>query len=271
MSRSKPELLLENALLRHQIIILERQSMRPKLTWRDRTLIVLLASKLRTWKNALAIVQPDTVLRWHRDLFRRVWKHKSKPKGKRGRPALTDEVVALIKQMATENLGWGAERIRGELLKLGIKASKSTIQKYIEEVRGPHSSSQGWSTFLRNHASQIWACDFLQTYDIFFRTLFVFVIIELGSRRVVHFGVTRNPTDQWVAQQLREATLFGERPRFLIRDNDRKYGESFERVASQIDVLKTPYRAPRANAFCERFLGKPEARVPQLRPASPGD
>jgi putative transposase len=111
------------------------------------------------------------------------------------------------------------------------------------------------TTFLRSHASQIWACDFLQTYDTFLRTVFVFVIIELGSRRVVRFGVTRNPTDRWVAQQLREATPFGEGPRFLIRDNDRKYGSSFKRVAAGIDVLKTPYRAPQANAICERFLG----------------
>ena len=112
-----------------------------------------------------------------------------------------------------------------------------------------------WATFLRNHASEIWACDFLQTHDVFFRTVFVFVIIELGSRRVVHFGVTRNPTDQWTAQQLREATPFGEKPRFLIRDNDSKFGPSFARVAAEIEVLKTPYRAPKANAICERFLG----------------
>ena len=149
----------------------------------------------------------------------------------------------------------GAKRIQGELAKLGIQVSRSAIQKYIQQVRGSNPSSQNWATFLRNHASQIWACDFLQTYDIFFRTVFVFVMIELGSRRVVHYGVTRNPTDKWVAQRLREATPFGERPRFLIRDNDRKYGKSFERVAGQIEVLKTPYRAPKANAICERFLG----------------
>jgi transposase InsO family protein len=168
---------------------------------------------------------------------------------------LAEDIVALIKRMAKENRGWGAKRIRGELAKLGIQVSRSAIQKHIQQVRGSNPSSQNWATFLRNHASQIWACDFLQTYDIFFRTVFVFVMIELGSRRVVHYGVTRNPTDKWVAQQLREATPFGERPRFLIRDNDRKYGKSFERVAGQIEVLKTPYRAPKANAICERLLG----------------
>ena len=157
--------------------------------------------------------------------------------------------------MVKENLTWGAERIRGELLKLGIRVSKSTIQKYKNSVREYLSSKQTWATFLRNHASQIWACDFLQTHDIFFRTIFVFIIIELGSRRVVHFRMTRNPTDRWIAQQLREATSFGEKPRFLIRDNDRKYGPSFKQAAKGIEVLKTPYKAPKANAMCERFLG----------------
>ena len=125
----------------------------------------------------------------------------------------------------------------------------------MNDERGSRASKQTWGTFLRNHASQIWACDFLQTYDIFFCTVFVFVIIELGSRRVVYFGATRNPTDQWTAQQLREATPFGEGPRFLIRDSDYKFGPSFASVAAEIEVLKTPYRAPKANAICERFLG----------------
>ncbi|MBN1814278.1 MAG: transposase [Anaerolineae bacterium] len=245
----------ENALLRQQLIVLKRRTKRPIFTWRDRALFVPLSSKLRTRKNALVIVQPDTVLRWHRELFQWVWKRRSRSKGKRGRPPLTDEIVALIKRLAKDNRSWGAERIRGELLKLGLRVSKSAIQKYIEEVRESHPSRQNWATFLRNHASQIWACDFLQTYDLFFRTIFVFVVIELGSRRVVHFRVTRNPTDRWVAQQWREATPFGEGPRYLIRDNDNKYGDSFKQVTAGIEVLKTLYRAPKANATCERFLG----------------
>jgi transposase InsO family protein len=170
---------------------------------------------------------------------------------------LTADIVALIKRMARDNRTWGAERIRGELLKLGVQVSKSTIQKYIWEVRKPGSPKQTWATFLRNHAKDIWAVDFLQTYDIFFHAIFVFVVIELGSRRLVHFGVTRSPNDAWVAQQLREATPFGEGPRFLIRDNDNKFGTAFARVAdgTDIEVLTTPYQAPKANAICERFLG----------------
>ena len=255
LTRPKSELILENAFLRQQLIVLQRQKKRPALTRRDRVMLVLLASKLRRWKETLIVVQPDTLLRWHRDLFRWVWRRKSKAKGRRGREPLTAEDVALIRRLAKENRSWGAERIRGELLKLGKRVSKSTIQKYMAEVRKVGSPKMTWATFLRNHASQIWACDFLQTYDALFRMVFVFVIIELGSRRVVHMGVTRNPTDEWTAQQLREATPFGEGPRYLIRDNDSKYGDSFGRVTAGIEVLRTPYHAPKANAICERFLG----------------
>jgi hypothetical protein len=115
---------------------------------------------------------------------------------------LTDEIVALIKQMAKENRTRGAEHIRGELLKLGLRVSKSTVQKYMCEVRRPGSPKQAWTTFPRNHAKEVWACDFLQIYDLFFRTVFVFVIIDLGSRRLAYYRVTRNPTDAWLAQQL---------------------------------------------------------------------
>jgi transposase InsO family protein len=257
LTRSRTELVLENALLRQQLVVLNRPTKRPPLTWRDRALFVLLASKLRTWKQALHIVQPDTLLRWHRELFRSFWRRKSRSESKPGRPPLSDDVVALIQRMARENHTWGAKRIRGELQKLGITVAKSTIQRYLRDVRGPLASQQTWTTFLRNHASQIWACDFIQTFDLLFRPLFVFLIIELGSRRIVHYAVTRNPTDAWTTQQLREATPFGQGPRFLIRDNDRKYGSAFARVAkgTGIEVLPTPYRAPKANAICERFLG----------------
>ena len=124
-------------------------------------------------------------------------------------------------------------------------------------------SKHVWATFLADHADQIWACDFLQAYDVFFRTIFLFFILELGSRRVVQVGVTRSPTDAWVAQQLREATPFGPSPRFLIRDRDSKYGKAFTRVAvgTSIEVVKTPYRAPKANAICERFLGSARRRA----------
>ena len=216
----------------------------------------MLASRLKTWRDALLIVKPDTLLGWHRQGFRLFWRHKSKLK--RRPPRIAPDVIALIHSMALENRLWGTKRIQDELRKLGFSLAKRTVARYIRQVRPtlpPRKSMQTWGIFLKNHAHETWACDFLQTYDLWFRTLFVFFIIELGSRRVVHFAVTYSPTDVWVAQQLREATPFDMRPRFLIRDNDRKYGTEFARAASGIEVLRTPIRAPKANAVCERFLG----------------
>ncbi len=255
LARSRRQLVVENALLRHQLIILSRTAARPRLTTLDRSLLVLLASRLRSWASALVIVQPDTLLRWHRQGFRLVWRRTSR--AATSRPRLPDETIARIKEMAAANRRWGAERIRGELLKLDIRVSKRTIQKYMRGARPPRSAGQSWATFLRNHAPDIWACDFLQATDLLCRPLFAFFLVELGSRRVVHVGVTRHPTDAWVAQQLREATPFGMAPRYLLRDNDAKYGPIFDRVtaSSRIATLRTPFGAPRANAVCERFLG----------------
>ncbi len=255
LTRGKAELLAENALLRQQLIILHRQAKRPTYRKTDRLLLVLLAKMVRTWKQALFLVQPETLLRWHRKLFRLFWKRKSKAHARK--PKLSPETISLIKEMAANNRLWGAERIRGELLKLDIRVSKRTIQKYMRPIRHKRLSGQTWKTFLRNHAAEIWACDFLQVTDLFFRPLFAFFIVELQSRKVIHVNVTRSPTDLWVAQQLREATPYGEGPKYLIRDNDRKFGPHFARVAitSGIKVLRTPYRTPRANAVCERFLG----------------
>jgi putative transposase len=250
LTRGKSELLAENALLRQQLIILRRQIKRPVYGKTDRVLLVLLARMVRTWKHTLFIVQPETLLCWHRELFRVFWKHKSKVHSRL--PRISLETINSIKEMAANNRLWGAERIRGELLKLDIRVSKRTIQKYMRHVRSKRPRGQNWRTFLRNHAAEVWACDFLQVNDLFFRSLFAFFIIDLKSRKVIHVNVTRSPTDPWVAQQLREATPYGERPRYLIRDNDRKFGPSFTRVAttSGIKVLRTPYR-------CAGYLDHP--------------
>ncbi len=254
LGRSKSQLIAENALLRQQLIMLSRQVKHPACSKADRTLLILLARLVRTWKQALFIVQPDTLLRWHRELFRLYWKRRSKASSHK--PKVAEETIALIREMAKENRLWGAERIRGELLKLGMNVCKRTIQKYMRTVRTPQPRGQRWATFLHNHVAQIWACDFLQVSDLFFRPLFAFFIIELKSRRVIHVGVTRSPTDPWVAQHLREATPYGQAPKYLICDNDNKFGPCFARVAttSSIEILKTPVHTPRANAICERFL-----------------
>jgi len=157
--------------------------------------------------------------------------------------------------MAKENCLWGAERIRSELLKLDIQVSKRTIQRYMSKSR--QASNQTWATFIKNHVRDIWACDFTVVHDLFFRPIYIFVILELKTRRVVHAAVTVLPTDTWTAQQLREATPWDSGPRYLIRDRDRKYGSQFSCIATSTGIkeLKTPYRAPKANAFCERFMG----------------
>jgi hypothetical protein len=195
LARGKSELIAENALLRQQLIILRRQIKRPRYTKTDRLLLVLLARAVRAWRQALLIVQPETLLKWHRQGFRFFWKHRSKPKSTQAK--LAAETIALIKEMARNNRLWGAERIRGELLKLDIHVCKRTIQKYMRQVRTHQPRGQKWMTFLRNHAADIWACDFLQVTDLFFRPLFAFFIIELKTRRVIHVGVTRSPTDLW--------------------------------------------------------------------------
>jgi len=195
------------------------------------------------WKDALHVVQPDTLLRWHRQGFKLYWRRKSK--GTARQPRITEDMIALVKEIAVENRLWGSPRIRDELRKLGIRVSKRTIQKYMRQARRglpPQKKSQTWATFLANHASEIWACDFVQTYDLFFRTIFLFFIIELGSRRIVHVNLTQSPSDAWVALQIREATPFGEGPRFLICDNDGKYGLLFDHAVdgAGITLIHTP-------------------------------
>jgi len=159
--------------------------------------------------------------------------------------------------MAVSNATWGAERIRGELLKLGIRVSKRTVQKYVRGARPTTDRGQTWKTFLENHTDDIWACDFLQLYDAWLRPIYAFFIVEHGSREVVHFNVTRSPSDEWVAQQLREATAWGEGPKYLIRDNDSKFGSKFDAVAegTGIEVVRIPPRSPNLNSICERNLG----------------
>jgi transposase InsO family protein len=195
------------------------------------------------------------VLRWHRAGFRLLWRRKSRALGRTRR--VTPEVVAPIQQLARESRLWGAERIRGELLKLGVRVCKRTVQKYMRQGRGPRPRGQTWAAFLRNHGQHIWACDFLQTVDLCFRPLFAFFLVELASRRVVHAAVTRHPTGAWVAQQLREATPFSQHPKHLLRDNDAKFGPAFARVAkaSGIEEVRIAYRAPKMKAIAERFLG----------------
>ncbi|HVY31890.1 MAG TPA: integrase core domain-containing protein [Polyangiaceae bacterium] len=253
--RSRRQLIAENAFLRQQLIVANRSVKRPSLRRHERGLLALLASIIPDWRDALLIVKPATLVRWHQQGFRLFWRAKSKPQCRQ--PRIGGDVVALIRRMATENRLWGAERIRGELLKLGIHVSKRTIQKHMRQARPPtHGDGQAWRTFLHNHS--VWACDFLQTYDIGFRPVFAFFIVDVNTRRVVHVAATRAPTAIWTAQQLRNATTFdSELPQFIVRDNDAKFGADFDRAAlgAGIRVIRTAIHAPLMNATCERFLG----------------
>ncbi|HEY5375687.1 MAG TPA: integrase core domain-containing protein, partial [Polyangiaceae bacterium] len=220
----------------------------------ERTLVTLLAAALPRWRDALLLVKPETVLRWHREGFRLLWRWKSRSTPPT--PRVSPDLIELIRRMAAENRLWGAERIRGELLKLGIHVAKRTVQRHMRDRRNPTPPrGQSWHTFLHNHT--VWACDFLQTYDVWFRPVFAFFIVDVNTKHVLHVGATRHPTVQWTAQQLREATPFGAAPQFIIRDNDGKFGADFDRAAkgAGIRVLRTAVQAPLMNSVCERFLG----------------
>jgi len=253
--RSRRELIIENAVLRHQVNVLRRRSKRPKLNLVDRLKLLVGARLLPSWRRAIAIVQPETVLRWHRAGFRLFWRRRSRS---RKTSPLPPETIDLIRDMAARGRLWGAERIRGELLKLGIKVSKRTIQKYMRSVRGRNGGSgQRWATFLKNHAERMWVCDFIQTHDLLFRQVYAFFLVHLASRRVVHIAATRHPTQAWTAQQLRNATMDGEAPAVLLRDRDDKFGPAFDRAAEGVGakVIRTAVRAPNMNAVSERFVG----------------
>ena len=185
LTRCRTDLAVENAWLHQQLIIQKRQVKQPQLTNTDRIHPVLLTLFTKFWKQALHIIQPDTLMPWHQNLFRMYWRRKSQ-----GRPKVESETIILIQKMANENLLRESERIRGDLLKLGIEASKRTIQRYMPKVRKAHSSSQTWATFLKNQASDIWACDFTVVNDWLFRQWDILVVMELKTRRIVHTGVT---------------------------------------------------------------------------------
>jgi transposase InsO family protein len=206
------------------------------------------------WREHLRIVTPDTVVRWHRQSWRLFWRWKSRSHG--GRPRLRPEVRDLIATMSRDNRLWGTERIRGELLKLGIVVSNRSIRRY--RWRGPaHSPSQTWRTFLANHAHHLWAADLLTVPTLTFKTLYVLVLIAHGRRELVHVNVTANPTAAWVWRQLIEATPWGSKPRHLLGDRDAIYGHDCRQRARRIgiDAIATPVRAPQANAVVERVIG----------------
>ena len=252
--RDRSDLLTENLLLRHQLAVLTRPTRRrPRLRARDKLLWVLARCLRRDWHRNLVVVRPETVVRWHRHAWRLFWRWRSRTR--LGRPRLHPQVRELIAAMARENPRWGTERIRGELLKLGLAVSNRSIRRY--RGRGPaRPSSQTWRTFLRNHAAAIWAADLCTVQTATFRTLYVLFFIAHGRRELLQVTVTAHPTAAWVWRQLVEATAWGRRPRHLVRDRDAVYGGEFAARARGlgIETVFTPVRAPRANATAERVV-----------------
>ena len=250
---SRAAVAVEIVLLRQQLIVLQRSVPRLKLRRTDRVLLCWLSRLWPDWRSALLIVQPATVIKWHRQGFKLYWRWKSRKK--QGRPEVDWEIRDLIQRMCRENSTWGTPRILSELLLLGHNVAESTVAKYM--IRQPKPPSQNWRTFLENHVGQIAAIDFFTVATITFRVLYVFLVLRHDRRRIVHFNVTANPTAQWAAQQTVEAFPFEEVSRFLLRDRDGIYGEYFcdrvEHVGIE-EVLIAP-RHPWQNPYAERVIG----------------
>ena len=250
----------EILVLRHQLTVLKRRVARPRFTWSDRALVSALARLVPRERWASCLVTPETILRWHRALVRRQWTY---PHRRPGRPALPQETVELIVRLARENPRWGYLRIVGELKKLGVTVSKTSVAAILRRHRlppAPRRSGPTWSEFLHAQAKGILATDFFTVDSVTLRRYYVLFVIEIERRRVHLLGVTANPNDPWITQVARNFASnleeAGRHFRFLIRDRDAKFTAAFDAVLASIDIetIRTPVASPRANAFAERFV-----------------
>jgi putative transposase len=250
--RSRQSLVLENFALRHQLYVLQRPRSRIRLKKRDRLVWIVLSRIWRDWRRSLTIVQPETVIRWHRQGFRLYWRLKSRT---RGRPRASQEIRDLVRRMALENPLWGAPRIHGEILKLGLNVAQATVSRYMP--RGKRPPSQAWRTFLKNHGKAIASIDFFTAPTATFRILYVFLVLSHERRRVIHFDVTDSPTALWTGRQLVQAFPWDTTPRFLLRDRDAIYGPDFLRSVSNLGIeeVRTSPRSPWQNPYIERLIG----------------
>jgi putative transposase len=255
---------VEIAVLRHQLNVLRRQVKRPEFRPADRAILTLLSRALPRWHWSIFLVTPGTILRWHRRLVNRKW---TQPDPRGGRPPLAEHVLALIVRLARENPRWGYRRIQGELKKLGIRVSATTIRTVLLRNRlrpAPRRASMTWRAFLRAQASSIVATDFFTVETVRLKTLYVLFVIELHTRRIRLAGVTDHPDGSWVVQRARELSIEREAERsagasawrFLVRDRDSKFTRAFDDVfaCDGIQVIQTPIQAPNANAFAERWV-----------------
>lgn len=253
--RTRAALQAEILALRHQLLVLHRSCRGHRLNLRvtDRLLWVWLSRLWTGWRSALVMVKPETVIAWHRKGFRLYWRWKSRNRD--GRPSITPNVRDLIRKMSLANPRWGAPRIHGEMLKLGIDISQATVAKYMVRIRKP--PSQMWRTFLENHVKSLVSADFFVVPTITFKLLFVFVILAHDRRGPVHFAITAHPTAEWAAHQLIEAFPWDSAPQYLLRDRDGTFGEKFRETAIGLgvrEVLTAP-QSPWQNPYVERFIG----------------
>src|SRR5258707_553850 len=252
--KSKNRLEAENVALRCQLIILRRKvRSRVQLTNGDRFFFVQLYRWFPSVLGAITIIRPETLVRWHRAGFRRYWRWKSRSLG--GRPQVEADLRALIRRMSVDNPQWGAPRIHGELLKLGFEVAQSSVAKYM--VKRPGPPSQGWRTFLRNHAPDIAAMDLFVAPTLGFDLLYAFIIVRLARRDLVWINVTPHPTADWIARQITEAFPWNEAPRYLIRDRDRVYGAAVMHRLRAMGIRDKPTApgSPWQNGFAERLIG----------------
>ncbi len=240
--------------LQHQVAVYKQTVHCPRLHPTDRLLWAWLSRLWSGWHQAVAFVQPRTVIAWQKKRFRDHWRRLSR-QGKPGRSALSKEVRELIQDMWQSNPTWGSPRIVGELQKLGIAVAKSTVETYRPRSRKPASPT--WKAFLNNHVQDLVACDSFTVSTATFHVLFVFVILAHERRRIVHFNVTEHPTAQWTAKQMVEAFPWDEVPRYLLRDRDSIYGEYFQQRVKKMGIkeVKIAPRSPWQNPYAERVIG----------------
>jgi putative transposase len=254
--RKRPSLLLENLLLRQQLAVLKRRHPRPHMGLFDKLLWVLASRLWAGWKEALILVSPETVVRWHRAGFTMYWRIISRVRRVAGRKHIPKEARDLIFRMVAENPTWGAPRIHGELLMLGFDLSERTISRWIKRAPKNPEPAKRWLAFLRNHREAIAAMDLFTVPTATFRILYCFFVISHDRRRILHFNVTRHPTSPWVVQQLREAFPFGSAPRFLLFDRDRKYGLEVPALVRSLRMtpVRTSFESPWQNGVAERWV-----------------
>src|ERR1700716_1379248 len=252
--KTRAALQLENLALRHQLGVLHRSVKKPKLTPLDRLLWAWLCGVWADWRCALIVVRPETVIAWHRKGFRLFWTWKVRH-GKHGRPSVPKDVRDLIRLMSRANPTWGAPRIHGELLKLGMNIGETSVSKYLLRHRKP--PSQTWRTFLENHVKNLVSVDLFTVPTVRFQVLYVLLVLAHDRRRILHFGVTAHPTAEWTVQQLREAFPFENVPRYLLRDRDGIFGGEFRKDVKAMGIkeaLSAP-RSPWQRAYVERVIG----------------